>query len=89
MSRHAVYFHRDDSGIRHMVFVMYHATRPDAALDIIDDGMRFRPSKNGLLGPGVYASHTYEKAYQHGVGNFGYDEFVVFKLLVYVGKVKT
>ncbi len=39
-----------------------------------------------MLGSGVYASHTYDKAYNHGKRVLA-EPFVVFKLLVYVGKV--
>ncbi len=42
-----------------------------------------------MLGPGVYASHTYDKARNHGYSHVDRGgRFVVFKLLVYVGRVK-
>ncbi len=41
-----------------------------------------------MLGAGVYASHTYQKALNHGFARVNADgEFVIFELLVYVGKV--
>ncbi len=49
-----------------------------------------RPSgkTSNMLGAGVYASHTYQKAVNHGRAHIDYKgRFVVFKLLVYVGKV--
>ena len=67
---------------------MYHATSPENAESILAEG-RFRPSLGGMLGAGVYASHSFEKAWWHGQRNVDAGgRFVVFKLLVYVGRVK-
>ncbi len=83
------------TGFRHRVFVMYHATDMDGARGIlVEDGGVLRPSRDSdaMLGAGVYASHTYRKAFNHGRFHKARDrertDFVIFKLLVYVGRVR-
>jgi len=56
---------------------MYHGTTPENAALIMKEG--FKPSKDGMLGPGVYVSGEYEKAKRYGT--------VVLKLSVLTGKI--
>ncbi len=73
----SVYKSQTPTGFRHQVFIMYHGTRAQNIESILDNG--FRPSGGGTLGPGIYVSFDIKKAQAYGP--------VVFKLLVYVGKV--
>merc|ERR1712098_394232 len=57
---------------------MFHGTRPEAAKSIQKEG--FKPSTNGMLGPGVYVSQDINKARKHGA--------VVLETEVRTGKVK-
>uniref|UniRef100_A0A8K9XV23 PARP catalytic domain-containing protein n=1 Tax=Oncorhynchus mykiss TaxID=8022 RepID=A0A8K9XV23_ONCMY len=70
------------------VYVMYHGTSKQIAVDIQRNG--FKPSKDGMLeelGPGVYVSRDIGKAikYPLGVSN---NKRRVLKVKVDVGKVK-
>uniref|UniRef100_UPI00398E3F7B uncharacterized protein n=1 Tax=Pristiophorus japonicus TaxID=55135 RepID=UPI00398E3F7B len=66
-------------------YTMYHGTHKNNAATIISSG--FRPSKNGLLGPGVYVSRDVKKARAYPLKTADSDR-VIFKLKVRVGKVK-
>ena len=63
------------------IFVMYHGTDSiEAVQGILQNGFRPSGAKKNMLGQGVYVSKSREKAERYG-------QFV-FKLLVYVGRVK-
>ncbi|XP_030073566.1 uncharacterized protein LOC115479648 [Microcaecilia unicolor] len=64
---------------------MYHGTSEQAAASIIKTG--FRPSADGMLGRGVYASRDLRKA-QGYPGNLSPADRIILKVKVYVGKVK-
>ncbi|KAL4608620.1 hypothetical protein GN956_G24767 [Arapaima gigas] len=66
-------------------YTMYHGTHLQNAKVIISQG--FQPSKDGLLGPGVYVSRNIDKAKCYPLQVDKKDK-VVFKLRVRVGKVK-
>ncbi|GCB81718.1 hypothetical protein scyTo_0022557, partial [Scyliorhinus torazame] len=66
-------------------YTMYHGTHKNDAANIIRSG--FVPSKDGLLGPGVYVSRDRNKARAYPKTAADTDR-VVFKLEVRVGKVK-
>uniref|UniRef100_H3B7U9 PARP catalytic domain-containing protein n=1 Tax=Latimeria chalumnae TaxID=7897 RepID=H3B7U9_LATCH len=66
-------------------YTMYHGTYLRSAKDIISNG--FKPSRDGLLGAGVYISRDINKAMCYPVKTDKKDK-VVFKLKVRVGKVK-
>ncbi|XP_067910157.1 uncharacterized protein [Heterodontus francisci] len=66
-------------------YTMYHGTHKNNAANIICSG--FVPSKDGLLGPGVYISRDMNKARAYPKQIAAQDR-VVFKLKVRVGKVK-
>ncbi|KAJ1105686.1 hypothetical protein NDU88_003091 [Pleurodeles waltl] len=66
-------------------YVMYHGTSVNAAFSIIRNG--FKPSKDGMLGPGVYVSRDIRKA-QGYPANIPPHERVILKVKVRVGKVK-
>ncbi|CAH2320162.1 uncharacterized protein LOC113140540 [Pelobates cultripes] len=65
------------------IYVMYHGTTLKAAIDIIHDG--FCPSKDGMLGKGVYVSRDLEKAERYPLGDKS--DQVILKLRVNVGRV--
>ncbi|KAL0993791.1 hypothetical protein UPYG_G00113980 [Umbra pygmaea] len=67
------------------VYTMFHGTHLSNAQDIITNG--FKPSRDGLLGPGVYVSRNIEKAKCYPL-NADKNDAIVFKLKVRVGKVK-
>uniref|UniRef100_A0A671MJU7 Poly [ADP-ribose] polymerase n=1 Tax=Sinocyclocheilus anshuiensis TaxID=1608454 RepID=A0A671MJU7_9TELE len=67
------------------VYTMFHGTHLTYAKTIIDKGLE--PSKDGMLGPGVYVSRNIEKAKCYPLNTDKKDK-VVFKLRVRVGKVK-
>ncbi|XP_069470381.1 uncharacterized protein [Ambystoma mexicanum] len=67
------------------IYMMYHGTHKTHATAIVRSG--FRPSTNGLLGPGVYVSRNKAKAMCYPL-TASDDDRVVFKLGVRVGKVK-
>ena len=58
-------------------YLMYHGTRPEVAA-LIEQG-RFRPSTQGLLGPGVYVSRNILKSRKYGS--------TILEVMVSVGKV--
>ncbi|XP_041030200.1 grass carp reovirus (GCRV)-induced gene 2o [Carcharodon carcharias] len=66
-------------------YTMYHGTHKNNAANIIRLG--FIPSKDGLLGPGIYVSRDMNKARAYPKLIADHDK-VVFKLKVRVGKVK-
>ncbi|XP_078415967.1 uncharacterized protein LOC144691597 [Cetorhinus maximus] len=66
-------------------YTMYHGTHKNNAANIIRSG--FTPSKDGLLGPGIYVSRDMNKARAYPKLTADHDK-VVFKLKVRVGKVK-
>ncbi|CAN2391842.1 Grass carp reovirus (GCRV)-induced gene, partial [Pristimantis euphronides] len=66
------------------IYVMYHGTTLDAAIQIIQDG--FKRSQNGLLGKGVYVSRDIQKAACYPQDD-RWDQ-VILKLRVNVGRVK-
>jgi len=66
------------NGFHHNVYIMFHGTAAKAADSILQTG--FRASTGGLLGPGFYCTREPQKAKNYGK--------VIFKLLVYAGKVK-
>ena len=65
------------------VYIMYHATDAGNVPSILREG--FRPSTEGMLGPGVYASRDINKTLAYGNED---GRRVVLKLLVFTGKVK-
>nr|XP_033811234.1 uncharacterized protein LOC117365228 [Geotrypetes seraphini] len=67
------------------VYDMYHGTSVQAAESIIQTG--FRPSKDGMLGPGVYLSRDIRKAQRYPL-YLGPADRVILKTRVRVGKVK-
>lgn len=67
------------------VYTMYHGTHLKNAETIIRNGLV--PSKDGLLGPGIYVSRNIDKAKCYPP-NTDKNDKVVFKLKVRVGKVK-
>ncbi|KAM4015436.1 uncharacterized protein ACNLHF_002104 [Anomaloglossus baeobatrachus] len=68
----------------HKIYVMFHGTTYAAAKQIIKHG--FIPSKDGMLGAGVYVSRDINKAMKYPMNN--YPRKVVLMLKVNVGKVK-
>ncbi|KAL2094968.1 hypothetical protein ACEWY4_009687 [Coilia grayii] len=66
-------------------YTMFHGTHLSNAKTIINNG--FQPSKDGLLGTGVYISRNKDKAKCYPLKT-DKNEKVVFKLKVSVGKVK-
>ncbi|KAG9328674.1 hypothetical protein JZ751_011492, partial [Albula glossodonta] len=66
-------------------YTMYHGTSTQNAQLIKKNG--FRPSANGMLGPGVYMSRNVTKARMFPTGVLP-NQKVVLKLRVNVGKVK-
>ncbi|XP_024263090.2 uncharacterized protein LOC112238787 [Oncorhynchus tshawytscha] len=67
------------------VYVMYHGTSKQIAVDIQRNG--FKPSKDGMLGAGVYLSRDIRKAIKYPIGADDSDRMVL-KVKVDVGKVK-
>uniref|UniRef100_A0A3B3RMT3 PARP catalytic domain-containing protein n=1 Tax=Paramormyrops kingsleyae TaxID=1676925 RepID=A0A3B3RMT3_9TELE len=65
---------------------MYHGTTQTAALNIKKHG--FQRSKDGMLGPGVYISRSFEKAQRYPIKLPVNEQRAVLKLRVRVGKVK-
>ncbi|XP_078516567.1 uncharacterized protein LOC144781535 [Lissotriton helveticus] len=66
-------------------YVMYHGTSVPAAFSILSNG--FTPSKDGMLGRGVYVSRDIRKVEGYPL-NIPPHERVILKLKVRVGKVK-
>ncbi|XP_069599126.1 uncharacterized protein [Ranitomeya imitator] len=66
------------------IYVMFHGTTLQAALEIIKHG--FKRSSDGMLGAGVYVSRDQEKAAQYPLENRWNQ--VILRLRVNVGKVK-
>ena len=77
-SKKPVYEKTDSDGFCRRVYVMYHATSRENALNILKKG--FKPSTQGLLGPGLYLSRDINKTKSYGQ--------VCFKVLAYTGKTK-
>lgn len=76
-----VYENTTKSGFEQRVFIMYHGTDSiEAVLGILKIGFKPSGAKKNMLGQGVYVSKSREKAERYGR--------YVFKLLVYVGRVK-
>ncbi|KAK2860981.1 hypothetical protein Q7C36_005147 [Tachysurus vachellii] len=69
----------------HRFFIMYHGTTWANALKIQAGG--FIPSLNGMLGPGVYLSRSFQKASKYP-RNGRQQKLAVLKVNVRVGKVK-
>uniref|UniRef100_A0A8C7KS73 PARP catalytic domain-containing protein n=1 Tax=Oncorhynchus kisutch TaxID=8019 RepID=A0A8C7KS73_ONCKI len=67
------------------VYVMYHGTSKQIAVDIQRNG--FKPSKDGMLGAGVYLSRDIRKVIKYPIGADDSDRMVL-KVKVDVGKVK-
>ncbi|XP_036444796.1 LOW QUALITY PROTEIN: grass carp reovirus (GCRV)-induced gene 2e [Colossoma macropomum] len=67
------------------IYIMYHGTSRFAAQQIMAYG--FRPSKNGMLGPGVYLSRDLNKASRYPL-NLPEHEKVVLRVWANVGRVK-
>ncbi|XP_055780093.1 uncharacterized protein LOC129855983 [Salvelinus fontinalis] len=67
------------------VYVMYHGTSKQAAVEIQRHG--FTPSTDGMLGAGVYVSRDIRKAIKYPIGADDSDKMVL-KVKVDVGKVK-
>ncbi len=72
-----MYRNQTKSGFRQQVLIMFHGTPLTNVESILDNG--FRASRDGMLGPGIYASSDFGKAAAFGP--------CVFKILVYVGRV--
>ncbi len=72
-----MYRSSDKRGFRHQVLIMFHGTSPTNVESFLENG--FRASRDGILGPGIYASTEFDKAAAFGP--------CVLKLLVYVGRV--
>uniref|UniRef100_A0A3B3R8H9 Uncharacterized protein n=1 Tax=Paramormyrops kingsleyae TaxID=1676925 RepID=A0A3B3R8H9_9TELE len=68
------------------MYIMYHGTTKTAALNIKKHG--FQRSKDGMLGPGVYISRSFEKAQRYPINLPVNEQRAVLKLRVRVGKVK-
>lgn len=66
------------------IYVMYHGTTVDAAIEIIENG--FKRSRDGMLGKGVYVSRDLNKALRYPLEDH-WDQ-VILKLRVNVGRVK-
>jgi len=66
-------------------YTMFHGAHLNNAMAIINKG--FVPSKDGMLGAGVYVSRNIKKAMCYPL-NTDVNDKVVFKLRVRVGKVK-
>ncbi|XP_075695871.1 uncharacterized protein LOC142661978 [Rhinoderma darwinii] len=66
------------------IYVMYHGTTLEAAIQIIQNG--FNRSRKGMLGKGIYVSRDIEKAARYPLDD-RWDQ-VILKLRVNVGKVK-
>ncbi|XP_029470529.1 uncharacterized protein LOC115098222 [Rhinatrema bivittatum] len=69
----------------HRFYDMYHGTSVQAAISIIQTG--FIPSKDGMLGRGVYVSRDIKKAQRYPMYLSPTDR-VILKVNVRVGKVK-
>lgn len=67
------------------VYTMYHGTTKEAAASIKKSG--FKPSKDGMLGQGVYLSRDLEKASRYPL-ELPENQRVVIRVKVKVGKVK-
>ncbi|KAM8824658.1 uncharacterized protein ACB058_020865 [Synchiropus picturatus] len=66
-------------------YLMYHGTSRASAASILCF-RRFRQSKDGMLGPGVYLSRDLEKASRYPIDHPESDK-VVIRVIVNVGKV--
>uniref|UniRef100_A0A8C6U9C1 PARP catalytic domain-containing protein n=1 Tax=Neogobius melanostomus TaxID=47308 RepID=A0A8C6U9C1_9GOBI len=67
-------------------YVMYHGTSSSSAKKILKSGL-FKPSADGMLGPGVYLSRDLQKASRYPL-KLPEKDRVVIKVKVNVGKVK-
>ncbi|TRY95505.1 hypothetical protein DNTS_026162 [Danionella cerebrum] len=66
-------------------YTMYHGTTMETAQNIKHEG--FRPSSDGMLGPGVYVSRSFDKAARYPLTD-RHKDLAILKLRVRVGKVK-
>ncbi|XP_041918724.1 uncharacterized protein LOC121683246 [Alosa sapidissima] len=66
------------------VYIMYHGTSRKSATSILKTG--FRPSSDGMLGPGVYLTRDLQKASRYPL-DLHVNERVVLRVKVDVGKV--
>ena len=48
-----------EDGVDHSFYLIYHGTSSEAALGILRNGLR--PSRKGMLGPGIYCSAQFAK----------------------------
>ncbi|XP_058273455.1 uncharacterized protein LOC131370224 [Hemibagrus wyckioides] len=67
-------------------YIMYHGTTLSAARKIMCYG--FKPSTDGMLGPGVYISRSLKKAKRYPLHPEPGQRLAILKLRVRVGKVK-
>uniref|UniRef100_A0A6Q2XFG6 PARP catalytic domain-containing protein n=1 Tax=Esox lucius TaxID=8010 RepID=A0A6Q2XFG6_ESOLU len=67
-------------------YLMYHGTSRQGATQILASG--FRPSSDGMLGPGVYLSRDLDKASRYPL-DLPEHQRVVIRVMVNVGRVKT
>uniref|UniRef100_A0A7S2CD80 WWE domain-containing protein n=1 Tax=Haptolina brevifila TaxID=156173 RepID=A0A7S2CD80_9EUKA len=83
-----VHLKPQDAPADNHVYVMYHGTRPEYAYDIEKYG--FLPSRDGMLGAGVYLSRDINKAahYPLDVPACQQEGRTILECLVDVGKVK-
>uniref|UniRef100_A0A3B3R776 Uncharacterized protein n=1 Tax=Paramormyrops kingsleyae TaxID=1676925 RepID=A0A3B3R776_9TELE len=77
---------RDNTYKGRRMYIMYHGTTRTAALIIKKHG--FQRSRDGMLGPGVYISRSFQKAKAYPKDLPSYEQKAVLKLRVRVGKVK-
>uniref|UniRef100_A0A3B3SYD0 Uncharacterized protein n=1 Tax=Paramormyrops kingsleyae TaxID=1676925 RepID=A0A3B3SYD0_9TELE len=73
-------------GSKIRTYMMYHGTTGTAALSIKKHG--FQRSKDGMLGPGVYVSRSFDKARRYPLILPFNERRAVLKLRVRLGKVK-
>ncbi|XDV27781.1 hypothetical protein PO909_031264 [Leuciscus waleckii] len=66
-------------------YIMYHGTTMWNAMRIMSEG--FSPSADGMLGPGVYVTRSFEKASRYPLHSNG-EMLAVLRLSVRVGRVK-
>uniref|UniRef100_A0A8C5N0A7 PARP catalytic domain-containing protein n=1 Tax=Leptobrachium leishanense TaxID=445787 RepID=A0A8C5N0A7_9ANUR len=83
---HKKYLAGDEEPRNDQVYTMYHGTTLDAAEQIIAHG--FTPSKDGMLGKGVYVSRDEDKAASYPREKKERHRQVILELRVNVGKVK-
>ena len=77
-----VWSNESTSGFERSVFIMFHSTKTaEMAESILTKGFICSKPEGNMLGKGIYASKSLQKATGYGP--------VTFKLLVYPGMVKT